>query len=122
MPSVVHAIHIQYQQSRLKETACFVRAGKTEVAPDKAEELLRAADQYMLEGLKCLCEEAISKDLSVDNIMAVYELSEDFNAAQLGRHCVLYALEHYEVTVDNRLFTITVVMSLKRTTDSICTS
>jgi len=70
-----------------------------EVAPDISEELLQAADQYMLEPLKRLCEAAIAADLSTDNLPTIYDLSENFNAPQLGRHCMLYALEHYEELV-----------------------
>lgn len=43
-------------------------AGDVNVTPDIAEELLKAADQYMLEGLKRLCETSISGGLSVDNM------------------------------------------------------
>ena len=71
-------------------------AGSVEVTPDIAEELLQAADQYMLEGLKRLCEAAISAGLSTDSLSAVYDAAENYNAPQLGRRCVLYALEHYE--------------------------
>lgn len=60
-----------------------------------AQELLQAADQYMLETLKRLCEDALHKSLSVETLQGVYELSEKFNAAQLGRHCVMFALEAY---------------------------
>ena len=67
-----------------------------------AEELLQAADQYMLEGLKRLCEAAISTTLSVDSLQTVYELSENFNAPQLGRRCVLFALEAYTDMVEVR--------------------
>jgi hypothetical protein len=70
-----------------------------EVTQDIAEELLQAADQYMLEGLKRLCEAAISAALTTDNLAAVHELSENFNAPQLARRCVLYSLEHYEEMV-----------------------
>ena len=66
------------------------------MTPDIAEELLQAADQYMLEGLKRLCEAAISAGLSTDSLSAVYDAAESYNAPQLGRRCVLYALEHYE--------------------------
>lgn len=67
-----------------------------EVTPDIAEELLKAADQYMLEGLKRLCEAAISTGLCTDNLASVHDLSENYNAPQLARRCVLYSLEHYE--------------------------
>ena len=69
------------------------------MSADISEELLQAADQYMLEPLKRLCEAAIAAGLSTDNLASVYDLSENFNAPQLGRHCMLYALEHYEALV-----------------------
>ena len=74
-------------------------AGSVEVAAEISEELLQAADQYMLEPLKRLCEAAIAAGLSTDNLASIYDLSENFNAPQLGRHCMLYALEHYEELV-----------------------
>lgn len=58
-------------------------AGSVEVHACIAEELLQAADQYMLEGLKRLCEAAISSALAVDTLAAVYETAENFNAPQV---------------------------------------
>ncbi len=81
----------------------MVRAGSVEVTPDIAEELLKAADQYMLEGLKRLCEAAISTGLCTDNLASVHDLSENYNAPQLARRCVLYSLEHYEEMVRSLL-------------------
>ena len=52
----------------------------------------------MLDGLKHLCEETISKQLNNDNLAETYDLAENFNAPQLGRRCALYALEHYAVS------------------------
>ena len=51
----------------------------------------------MLDGLKHLCEETISKQLNSDNLAEIYDLAENFNAPQLGRRCALYALEHFVV-------------------------
>ena len=51
----------------------------------------------MLDGLKRLCEQAISKQLSVENLTYTFELSENFSAHLLGRLCAIYALENYEV-------------------------
>jgi len=45
-----------------------------EVPGDIAEELLQAADQYMLEGLKRLCEVAIARSLSVESLPAAQEV------------------------------------------------
>lgn len=64
-----------------------------------AEDLLQAADQYMLEGLKRLCEASICSSLSVDSLPSTYALAENFNAPQLARRCVLFALENYEAAL-----------------------
>ena len=39
----------------------FIYTGNVEVATDNAQDLLRAADQYLLEGLKRLCEFSIAQ-------------------------------------------------------------
>mmetsp|Transcript_2401 Transcript_2401/g.6020 ORF Transcript_2401/g.6020 Transcript_2401/m.6020 type:complete len:725 (-) Transcript_2401:100-2274(-) len=72
-----------------------IYTGTVEVTPDIAEDLLRVADQYLLDGLKRLCENAISQALAVDNLTDIYALSESFHAPQLAKHAVMYALEHY---------------------------
>ena len=59
-----------------------LRAGSVDVHACIAEELLQAADQYMLEGLKRLCEAAISSALAVDTLAAMHETAENFNAPQ----------------------------------------
>ncbi|KAJ0978824.1 hypothetical protein J5N97_014298 [Dioscorea zingiberensis] len=60
------------------------------------QDLLRAADQYLLEGLKRLCEYSIAQDVSLENVSNMYELSEAFHAMSLRRTCVLFILEHFE--------------------------
>ena len=49
-----------------------------------------------LEGLKRLCEASLAGSLTVSGLRATYELSEAFSAPQLGRRCVLFALEKYD--------------------------
>jgi hypothetical protein len=39
----------------------FIYTGSVDVTPDIAQDLLRAADQYLLEGLKRLCEYTIAQ-------------------------------------------------------------
>ena len=64
-----------------------------------SQDLLRAADQYIIEGLKSLCESAIAQDLTVENVSETFKLAEDFHAPQLMNLCVQYALEHYNLIV-----------------------
>ena len=62
-----------------------------------AVEVLQAADQYMLEGLKRLCEQAIGNSLTTSSLEGMWELSEQFNAPALGQQCVVFALQNYEI-------------------------
>ncbi|WOL06744.1 ARM REPEAT PROTEIN INTERACTING WITH ABF2 [Canna indica] len=74
----------------------FIYTGSVEVTNDIAQDLLRAADQYLLEGLKRLCEYAIAQDVNIDNISSMYELSEAFNAMSLRHTCILFILEQFD--------------------------
>ncbi|KAL0548268.1 hypothetical protein IC582_012716 [Cucumis melo] len=74
----------------------FVYTGSVDVSLDIAQDLLRAADQYLLEGLKRLCEYTIAQDISLENVSSMYELSEAFNAISLRHTCILFILEQFE--------------------------
>ncbi|KAM7254159.1 hypothetical protein ACFE04_031841 [Oxalis oulophora] len=74
----------------------FIYTGSVDVNVDIAQDLLRAADQYLLEGLKRICEHAIAKDIAVENVTLLYDLSEAFNALTLRHACILFILEQYD--------------------------
>ncbi|RDY01205.1 Arm repeat protein with ABF2, partial [Mucuna pruriens] len=74
----------------------FIYTGSVDVTLDIAQDLLRAADQYLLEGLKRLCEYTIAQDISLENVSSMYELSEAFNAISLRHTCILFILEHFD--------------------------
>ncbi|XP_075640987.1 ARM REPEAT PROTEIN INTERACTING WITH ABF2-like [Castanea sativa] len=74
----------------------FIYTGSVEVSLDIAQDLLRAADQYLLDGLKNLCEYAIAQDICVENVSLMYELSEAFNAMSLRKACILFILEQFD--------------------------
>ncbi|KAF8050925.1 hypothetical protein N665_1854s0008 [Sinapis alba] len=73
----------------------FIYAGRVNIAKHLAQDLLVAADQYLIEGLKRLCEYTIAQDICVDNIPIMYDLADTFNASALRRACTLFVLEHY---------------------------
>ena len=62
---------VQYQSLFLLSELClfasilylgrFIYTGSVEITLDIAQDLLRAADQYLLEGLKRLCEYTIAQ-------------------------------------------------------------
>lgn len=72
-------------------------AGSVEVAGEVAQELLQAADQYMLDGLKRLAEATIGGALTVASLLHTHELADDYTAPQLAHTCAMYALQHYKV-------------------------
>ncbi|XP_065863372.1 ARM REPEAT PROTEIN INTERACTING WITH ABF2 isoform X1 [Euphorbia lathyris] len=74
----------------------FIYTGSVDVSLDIAQDLLRAADQYLLEGLKRLCEYTIARDISLENVASMYELSEAFNAISLRHTCILFILEQFD--------------------------
>ena len=53
------------------------------MSSELASELLQASDQYLLEGLKRLCEMCIAQSLGVDTLAPTFELSEAFSAPQV---------------------------------------
>lgn len=73
----------------------FIYTGRISITKHLAQDLLVAADQYLIEGLKRLCEYTIAQDICVDNIPMMYDLADTFNASALRRACTLFVLEHY---------------------------
>ncbi|KAI9119247.1 hypothetical protein K1719_009922 [Acacia pycnantha] len=74
----------------------FIYTGTIYINLDVAQDLLRAADQYLLDSLKRHCEYAIAQDISVENVSLMYELSETFNAMSLRQSCILFLLEEFD--------------------------
>ncbi|XP_019197531.1 PREDICTED: ARM REPEAT PROTEIN INTERACTING WITH ABF2-like [Ipomoea nil] len=74
----------------------YVYTGSVNVNLEIAQDLLRASDQYLLEGLKRLCEYAIAQDISAENVSLMFELSEAFNALSLRNACILFILENFD--------------------------
>ncbi|KAG2333960.1 hypothetical protein Bca52824_005140 [Brassica carinata] len=74
----------------------FIYTGSVDITIEISQDRLRAADQYLLEGLKRLCEYTIAQDITLENIESMYDLSEAFHALSLRQACILFILEHFE--------------------------
>ncbi|KAG5403420.1 hypothetical protein IGI04_009539 [Brassica rapa subsp. trilocularis] len=74
----------------------FIYTGSVDITIEISQDLLRAADQYLLEGLKRLCEYTIAQDITLENVGSMYDLSEAFHAMSLRQACILFILEHFE--------------------------
>ena len=74
----------------------YIYTGTVDVTPDLAQELLQAADLYMLDSLKKLCGAAIAEHLTPENVEAAFELSEAYMASDLANSCCMFVLENPE--------------------------
>ncbi|MED6106816.1 hypothetical protein PIB30_007842 [Stylosanthes scabra] len=74
----------------------YIYTGTADISLDIAQDLLKAADQYLLEGLKRLCESAISQDITVENVALMYQMSETFNATSLKHACIMFVLDQFD--------------------------
>ncbi|CAA0832100.1 ARM REPEAT PROTEIN INTERACTING WITH ABF2 [Striga hermonthica] len=74
----------------------YIYTGSVVVNLDIVQDLLMAADQYLLEGLKRLCEYAIAQNISVENVSLMFELSEAYNALSLRHACILFILQKFD--------------------------
>ncbi|PIN25860.1 Karyopherin (importin) alpha [Handroanthus impetiginosus] len=74
----------------------YIYTGSVDVNLDIAHDLLEAADQYLLDGLKLLCEYTIAKDITAENASMMFDLSEAFNALSLRQAVILFILEKYD--------------------------
>ncbi|KAL9677241.1 hypothetical protein QQ045_005469 [Rhodiola kirilowii] len=73
----------------------YIYTGHVDVSSSVAEELLVVADQYLMDGLKRLCESSIALDICFDNLEMIYELSETFNAKDLKKSCLKYIVTNF---------------------------
>nr|XP_004493669.1 ARM REPEAT PROTEIN INTERACTING WITH ABF2-like isoform X1 [Cicer arietinum] len=74
----------------------FIYTGTVDVDLNVAVDLLKAADQYLLDGLKRICEYVISEDISVENVSLMYGMSVTFNATSLRYACILFVLQEFD--------------------------
>ncbi|GKE18972.1 ARM repeat protein interacting with ABF2 [Tanacetum coccineum] len=74
----------------------FIYTSSVEVNMGIAQDLLKAADQYLLDGLKRLCEYTMARDINADNLALMYDLSETYNVASLRNACILFVLKQFD--------------------------
>jgi hypothetical protein len=69
-----------------------------------AMDLLSLADQYLLDGLKRKCEQAILRAVSCSNVSAVLATADSRNAADLRRRCLDYIYLHFQRVIATKAF------------------
>ena len=66
-----------------REMLRYLYAAKVNNIDKFAVQLLRAADMYVINGLKYLCEEFLSENLNLENVLEYFTMAEQYNAAKL---------------------------------------
>ncbi|XP_054581104.1 speckle-type POZ protein-like [Eptesicus fuscus] len=87
---------IDVEPGVFKEMMCFIYTGKAPNLDTMADGLLAAADKYVLERLKVMCEEALSSHLSVENAAEMLTLADLHSADQLKTQAVDFINSHAE--------------------------
>ena len=67
----------------LEDMLIFIYGGEVGDLQGRASKLLVAAEKYYLEDLKKLCEESLCVNITVENVLAMIELADLHNAANL---------------------------------------
>ena len=85
---------IQISDLRFEVAETFIRYLHSDDAAEKvtdmADELLKAADKYDVEGLKSVCEKSLMDTIESDNVIVILILAEQFNAKYLKRACLAF--------------------------------
>uniref|UniRef100_G1Q0B2 Speckle type BTB/POZ protein n=1 Tax=Myotis lucifugus TaxID=59463 RepID=G1Q0B2_MYOLU len=93
---------IDMEPGVFKETMCFIYTGKAPNLDKVADGLLAAADEYALERLKVMCEEALSRQLCEENAAEMLTLAGLHSADQLKTQAVDFINSHAEDVLETQ--------------------
>ena len=68
----------------------YMYTGKVVDIDKAAHELLPRADEYQLDGLKTLCEEALCKSLTAQSVIDILMMADTHNAPNLKQSCLTF--------------------------------
>uniref|UniRef100_A0AAY4ETK3 BTB domain-containing protein n=1 Tax=Denticeps clupeoides TaxID=299321 RepID=A0AAY4ETK3_9TELE len=78
----------------LKELVTFIYTGKVPNLQDMATELLVAADMYLLERLKRMCEDALCRSLTVENAVEILIFTDLHLTPNLREEAITFIKSH----------------------------
>ena len=83
----------------VREMLTYIYTDTSPNASKMAADLLIAADKYDLGRLRLICEDVLSRDLKVNNVVEVLQLADEYNADHLKQRCVEFFHTHAEEIV-----------------------
>ena len=90
--------------SILKEMLRYLYAGKVNCIIDIARDLLVAANKYLLESLKNMCEESLCENVSSSNVIEYLKFAENNNAPKLKAQAIQYIVSNAETIINDPEF------------------
>ncbi|XP_058805412.1 speckle-type POZ protein-like [Phymastichus coffea] len=101
----VNVIEINnYDQKIVKEMLRYIYTGKVENLNKLAKDILPAANEYVLEGLKNMCENIISKNLNLDNVVEMLTIAASYNAQNLKKEAIDFIISNGEAITSTESF------------------
>ena len=83
-----------------EELLHFIYTGETSSVDQMAQQLLAAADKYDVRDLKLICEDVLTKQLTVDNCVKTLIFADIHSADKLKQKCVEYIVQRASAVVD----------------------
>ncbi|KAK7604517.1 hypothetical protein V9T40_005703 [Parthenolecanium corni] len=83
----------------------YLYAGKLKVDAWLALELLELAEEYQDLAVKKFCENQIKLCICTDNVASLFPLALNFNALELQKSCISFAVKHINSVVQTKTFT-----------------
>lgn len=93
-----------FDQKVVKEMLRYIYTGKVEDLNKVAKEILPAANEYALEGLKNMCENVMSKNLNLDNVVEMLTVADTYSAYNLKKEAIDFIIANGEAVTSSPSF------------------
>ncbi|XP_034998298.2 ankyrin repeat and BTB/POZ domain-containing protein 2 [Hippoglossus stenolepis] len=103
--NIIHISHVTYStfQMMMKALYCGGTEGTT-LSQSEAVKLLPVATFFQVRVLQRSCETTLSRSLTLDNVVNIYQTAKHHGAAELCRFCEGFFLQHMDLLLDREDF------------------
>ena len=74
------------------------------IESDIAEDLFKLCDEYMIKEVKEDCEDILMKDIRVENVLHLVQLSEKYEARELRKACLDFIVQNLKEVLKTQNF------------------
>ncbi|XP_034535121.1 ankyrin repeat and BTB/POZ domain-containing protein 2-like [Notolabrus celidotus] len=115
---IIHISHMTYStfQTMMKSLYCGGTDGLT-VTHSEAIQLLPVSSFFQLRGLQRSCEVKLSQNLTLENVVHIYQTAQHHGAAALCRYCEGFFLQNMDQLLDREDFHRLLLCPIMKTLD-----